>query len=90
MRLMDADALLKEANADGAYGYVDAEQIANAPTIEAEPVKHGYNVYEKGSSRFECSECGYEDWDTITCEPEHHNYCPNCGAKMDLEAPDEA
>lgn len=31
MRLIDADALIKEANADGAYGYVSAEQIANAP-----------------------------------------------------------
>lgn len=35
MRLIDADALIKEANADGAYGYVDAKQIAGAPTIDA-------------------------------------------------------
>ena len=35
MRLIDADALIKEANADGAYGYVDAKQIADAPTIDA-------------------------------------------------------
>ena len=34
-RLIDANALIKEANADGAYGYVDAKQIANAPTIDA-------------------------------------------------------
>lgn len=34
-RLIDANALIKEANADGAYGYVDAEQIANAPTVDA-------------------------------------------------------
>lgn len=33
MRLIDADALLAEAMADGAYGYVDAKQIANAPSI---------------------------------------------------------
>ena len=37
-RLIDANALIKEAYADGAYGYVDAEQIANAPTIDAVPV----------------------------------------------------
>ena len=37
-RLIDADALIKEACAEGAYGYVDAEQIANAPTVDAVPV----------------------------------------------------
>lgn len=34
-RLIDANALIEEANAEGAYGYVDAFQIANAPTIDA-------------------------------------------------------
>ena len=35
MRLIDADGLIEEANQDGAYGYVSAEQIDNAPTIDA-------------------------------------------------------
>ena len=35
MRLIDADALMYEANSDGAYGYVDAKQISDAPTIDA-------------------------------------------------------
>ena len=35
MRLIDADVLIKEAYADGAYGYVDAKQIADAPTVDA-------------------------------------------------------
>ena len=34
-RLIDADQLIKEANADGAYGYVDAKQITDAPTVDA-------------------------------------------------------
>ena len=34
-RLIDADALMYEANSDGAYGYVDAKQISDAPTIDA-------------------------------------------------------
>ena len=38
MRLIDADALMKEALAEGAYGYVDAKQIADAPTVDAVPV----------------------------------------------------
>ena len=37
-RLIDADALIDEANSDGAYGYVDAKQIADAPTVDAVPV----------------------------------------------------
>ena len=49
MRLIDANALIEEANAEGAYGYVDAFQIANAPTVDAVPVvrcrdcKHRYS-----------------------------------------------
>ena len=34
-RLIDANALIKEANSDGAYGYVDAKQIDEAPTVDA-------------------------------------------------------
>ena len=34
-RLIDADVLLNEANSDGAYGYVDAKQIDEAPTVDA-------------------------------------------------------
>lgn len=34
-RLIDANALIKEANAEGAYGYVDVKQIADAPTVDA-------------------------------------------------------
>ena len=34
-RLIDADALIKETCAEGAYGYVDAKQIADAPIIDA-------------------------------------------------------
>ena len=45
-RLIDANALIKEANAEGAYGYVDAKQIADAPTIDAVEV-------------LRCRECKY-------------------------------
>ena len=51
MRLIDADSLIKEANADGAYGYVDAKQIADAPTIAAVPVVR-------------CKDCKFGDWDS--------------------------
>lgn len=38
MRLIDADALIEEALTEGAYGYVDALQIAIAPTVDAVPI----------------------------------------------------
>ena len=38
MKLIDADALMDEANSDGAYGYVDAKQFSEAPTVDAVPV----------------------------------------------------
>ena len=45
MRLIDANALIKEANAEGAYGYVDAKQIADAPTIDVEKISDGYHTF---------------------------------------------
>lgn len=52
-RLIDANALIKEANEDGAYGYVDAFQIANAPTVDAVEVVR-------------CRECKFGSWDSET------------------------
>lgn len=83
MRLIDADALIKEAYAEGAYGYVDAKQIADAPTIDAAPVQYGQWECQKpcpvcGEDRFKGLDADiWADW-----EP---SYCPNCGAKMDKE-----
>ena len=48
-RLIDANALMKKACADGAYGYVDAKKIAEASTVDAVEVvrckdcKHRYS-----------------------------------------------
>ena len=81
MRLIDADALIEEAYAEGAYGYVDAKQIADAPTVDASPVRHGRWKCNKpcpvcGENRFKGLDADiWADW-----EPP---YCPNCGAKMD-------
>ena len=58
-RLIDANELLKEANADGAYGYVDAKQIADAPTVDAVEVVR-------------CRECKFGSWDS---EPDDAMVC---------------
>lgn len=80
-RLIDANELIKEANADGAYGYVDAKQIADAPTIEAVPVRHGeweIVVGSNGKEYMVCTCCRVSQDLTGV-----FSYCPNCGAKMD-------
>ena len=83
MRLIDADALIEEALTEGAYGYVDALQIAIEPTVDAALVRHGQ--WETNSDRPDtliCSvcKCRFDMW-----KHDPHNYCPNCGAKMDKE-----
>lgn len=79
MRLIDADALIKEAYAEGAYGYVDAKQIADAPTVDAKPARHGGWIYgDYYDIGYVYSECF---WDSQLVQPSYR-YCPWCGAKM--------
>ena len=88
MRLIDADTIfngnLLMVRAE-AYDAVHAviEKINNAPTVDAELVRHGHWVEEIGM--FLCSECG-DAWGTEMEEMvRSFKYCPNCGAKMDEE-----
>ena len=55
------------------------ELIENAPTIDAEPVKHGRWKHSEyaGIDYYQCRLCGH----SIRIRAE--NYCPNCGARMD-------
>lgn len=97
MRLIDADeaiekteCLFKALNSTEdfmgiGYNHGVGDSIAiikNAPTIEAEPVKHGrwkkIGHIEHTWLVSKCSECGYQTIDA-------GNYCTNCGAKMDAE-----
>lgn len=82
MRLIDADALLEKLIKTPRYFDLKFD-IDNAPTIEAEPVKHGewkYYNYTDLNNPY----CGYYEC-TVCKQHEHtkHKYCPNCGAKMD-------
>lgn len=68
----------------------DAKNILEGmKAVEAAPVKHGKweyseNIYD--DSTWVCSICE-EPWTMIDGTPQENNmkYCPNCGAKMDLE-----
>lgn len=57
-----------------------ASLITEAPTIEAEAVKHGqWILLEKEIGLYECSICRHKILRT-EC-----NYCPNCGSRMNME-----
>lgn len=96
MRLIDADALYDKAeerykSASGPYrkiyrGFVD--DVADAPTVDVAPVVHGRWIYDGGNEyadHYHCDKCGTEIdlCNEVYTEPKP-NYCPNCGAKMDL------
>ena len=52
--------------------------IFKIPVADVAPVRHGKWLHRKNGVAY-CSEC---EVDTVEDET---NYCPNCGAKMDLE-----
>lgn len=77
MRLIDADSInwesVEEEHGTRTPAVVACQSlIQNAPTID--PVRHGKWIVSP--NLVECSLCGR----LYTYE---HNYCPNCGAKME-------
>ena len=96
MRLIDADTIFPngcvtvwewdgEMTADGIL-----KAIKDAPTVVAEPVRHGewvgtdYDGYADGNPVYylwQCS-CCHEEYERDGLPP-WYDYCPNCGAKMD-------
>ena len=100
MRLIDANALLGRfrftVQANDSVGEAIAQcvklaaiLVKEAPTVDAVEVVHG---------RWECVEkAGVDYWCCSICEnitseyyyKPKHNYCPNCGAKMDADAAEQ-
>lgn len=88
MRLIDADAL------ENQFGVSDEDllaldEIRHAPTVDAVPVVHGQWISKNPHGyawTFVCSNCGYVDGYPFN---DRHNYCPNCGAKMDIKDGDD-
>ena len=64
----------------------DAKQeIADMPAADVAPVVHGHWISKNPHGyewTFVCSNCDYADGYPFN---DRHNYCPNCGAKMDGE-----
>lgn len=70
----------------------DKDLINEMPTVDAVPVVHGrwidaYPDIEPNPMFMYgiCSECGFEQGIS-----KYLNYCPNCGAKMDLKVTNDA
>lgn len=71
--------------------------IADAPTVDAMPVRHAKWIYGEDCvamcDGYRCSNCGFfVPWDyqhKFISYIEEYNYCPNCGARMDAERKEE-
>lgn len=91
MRLIDADALgvgrcsrdvLPAEYCAGWNGLI--RLLEKAPTVDAVPVVHGRWIEDH--DYLKCPECGVMvKWDFTFFDIGNWNYCPNCGAKMDIE-----
>lgn len=88
MRLIDADQLLQKLQKDPLFPFVEEYGITRvieaAPTIEAEPTRHGH------WNPWRCSKCGgrapiHWDGEIRSYAEWRAPYCPSCGAKMDEE-----
>ena len=89
MRIDDFLALVKK-NAPYLYHMI-APIVILCPTVDAVEVVHG--EWEMGLDEGDydygtCSVCGYNEYNAFCCLLPH-NYCPNCGAKMDGGNEDE-
>lgn len=86
MRLIDADVLVDYYTHKPLNFYHTNYIIGKiniTPTINAKPVIHAQWI---GNDYGKCSACSYEGlasdiWNHV----EDNGYCPNCGAKMDME-----
>lgn len=98
MRLIDADALpVYESELSVRKGkrlyFCPTEAIVNAPTIEAEPVRHGrWQITDAYPHNVYCSAChtrfAQTHWEVWEDGSLPRAYCPNCGAKMDGDTVD--
>lgn len=61
------------------------------PTADVAPVRHGHwiDCEDEYSSYVRCSECG-DEYTSYEADCAHTDFCPGCGARMDLGCVDNA
>lgn len=64
---------------------VSKDLVEKIPTADVQEVKHAKNLQNCFKWAFECSHCHWCDDDTYCCDSSEFKFCPNCGAKIDLE-----
>ena len=91
-KLIDANALEKYINENHSYSglpmaaYIcTMELLQYAPAVDAVEVVHGRLIPTIANVDCHCSVCRAEFDNILSKAVERWNYCPNCGACMDLE-----
>ena len=76
--------LSKAAPVAGCFSdMISVYDVAMLPAADVAPVRHGrWGTHSDRPDSLICSvcNCGFDMW-----KHDPHNYCPNCGAKMDDE-----
>ena len=97
MRPIDADALktvFEEKSSEAVCGVelckAIISRIDEAPTVDAEPVRHGKwincGTYDQGYQvTLECECCG----ESVNGYVQDYKYCPYCGAKLEAYEEEE-
>lgn len=100
MRLIDADAVLKELKKSCEYHAENSRELSllqrniiivqEHPTVDAVPVRHGHwQITDAYPHNVHCSVChkrfAQTHWGVWEDGSLPRNYCPNCGARMDEE-----
>jgi len=96
MRLIDADRLKAEIMGwcvvtDDLFGMgkyhereIVLQAIEESPAIDAVPVMRGEWIENPTKDSVLCSYC-HADWNLFDNDTYRFCYCPNCGAKMEVE-----
>ena len=94
MNLIDKDILWDKIQRMPVYNNSDRDLfedlIIQMPSADVALIKHGkweqHDEYDEDSNVYTCSVCN-EPWCLIEGDPKDNymNYCPHCGAKMDLK-----
>ena len=82
IKKVDALEIVKRTSGDYAAAFVEIKRL---PKADVAPVVHGKWLYKKEWGRLITNECSICKQILTTQNGESMNYCPHCGAKMDLE-----